>query len=426
MNKILIFFCCLTGFSSAQNIQQCKQRFDNYLNFKGSLNNLIKFEPGAIYILNTKGEKEIAIYENEINMLASFFENSSLKEQEKLIKLKGLKKYNKKQHDSIFIAIDDKRPALKSNGNTLKGYRIALDPGHFAVTLTDSKIEQKYLYFVKDSINHPTDSIKLFESSLTFNTASILKKMLEEQGAEVLVTRDKSNHTSLNCTYNYWLKTHKKRVLDSLKTAGYLPAAKYNKLVKSKDYAFFWDFFRDYDLANRANKINKFSPHASIVIHYNVDEKNDPWQKTTSKNYCMAFIGGAFTADNLEKTESKLNFLRLLLTDQLNRSQDFAEETVLNFNRFLNIPIAGKTDADYLNNNCVTTTSQGVFCRNLILCRKINSVLVYGESLYQDNEKEAEQLMRLDTELYGVTSNARLINVAKSYYEAVLRLLKNY
>ena len=53
-----------------------------------------------------------------------------------------------------------------------------------------------------------------------------------------------------------------------------------------------------------------------------------------------------------------------------------------------NIPIAQKNDADYLKDNCIKTPSNGVYCRNLVLCRTINSPLVYGECLYQDNINE--------------------------------------
>jgi N-acetylmuramoyl-L-alanine amidase len=426
LKHFLIFLYCFAGTTYAQTISQCKQRFDTYLNFKGLLNPLVKFEGDAIYLLNGNGEKEFAVYAHELGAVAAFFENSDLKQQEAFVKRKGIKKFTSRQRDSLFISVDEKFDLPKYPGTkTLQGCRIALDPGHFATTAADAQIEQKYLYFVKDSINHPLDTVKLFESHLTFKTAQILKNMLEEQGAEVLLTRNFANYTSFNCTYSYWLKTHKKRTLDSLKTSGQLSPGKHAKLLKSSDYLLFWDFFRDFDLANRANKMNRFHPHASVVIHYNVDEKNDPWKKATPKNYCMAFIAGAFTADNLDKTESRLHFLRLLLTDQLNRSEQLAGNTVKSFHTNLGIPVAAATDADYLSANCLFTGSDGVFSRNLILCRKISSVLVYGESLYQDNERECEELMRCDTDLYGVASNTRLINVAKSYYEALLQLLKN-
>ena len=31
----------------------------------------------------------------------------------------------------------------------------------------------------------------------------------------------------------------------------------------------------------------KISGRETIIIHYNVDEKNKPWNKPSSKNFCM-------------------------------------------------------------------------------------------------------------------------------------------
>jgi hypothetical protein len=87
--------------------------------------------------------------------------------------------------------------------------------------------------------------------------------------------------------------------------------------------------------------------------------------------------------------------------------------------------VARSTDADYLKNNCLSTSSPGVFCRNLALCRKINSPLVYGESLYQDNIRESALLMGTELDLNGLTTNARLQQVATSYYEGLLAFLKS-
>ncbi|MBA3663199.1 MAG: N-acetylmuramoyl-L-alanine amidase [Bacteroidetes bacterium] len=403
---------------------QCKERFVDYLNFKGSLNNVVKFEDKQIDIYNSKGTREFSIYSGEIAMLADFFQNTTYKQQEQLLKLKGTKKYSKRQRDSLWIYIDDRRKITKTKKSLpFEGYRVAIDPGHFATDLEDAAIEQKYLYFAKDSL-HPGDSIKIFESQLTFNTAELLKKMLEEQGVKVLLTRQQANFTSFDCTYNDWLLNHKSRVLDSLKNTDAMSAERYNKLMKDGDYRFFWDFFRDYDLSNRAKKVNQFIPHATVIIHYNVDEKNDPWKKTSDKDYTMAFIGGAFTRDNLERTETKLHFLRLLLTKQLNQSEKLASQTVYNFNKNLKVDIASPFDAEYLKDNCLLTGSKGVFARNLILCRIINSPLVYGEALYQDSYKECEALMKYDIEKYGIKTNERLLKTAVSYYQALILNLK--
>lgn len=425
MLRTLFVFCFFCHFAFAQTIQQCKYRFDTYLNFRGSLNNRVQFTNDAIYILDDKGKKEIAVYANEIELFAKFLVNNPFSKQEQLIKFKGVKKLTKSKCDSISDKITDKKKKNKyDNKLPLSGYRIAIDPGHTAVNLTEALIEQKFLYFRKDSINHPYDTIKIFESSLAFNTAQLLQKMLEEQGAKVLLSRYQENYNSFNCTYSQWLTIHKTRVLDSLYNNKILPKVKYTKFIKDNDHDLFWDFFRDYDLNNRAKVMNDFYPHVSVVIHYNVDEKNEPWKQATKKNFTMAFIGGAFTNDNLDKAENKVHFLRLLLTDELNQSEKLAALTVSNFNKNLNIPIASQFDASYLKDNCLLTNSPGVFSRNLNLCRTINSPLVYGESLYQDNETECEALMKTDITYKDLKTNDRLLNVAKSYYQAVFKFIK--
>jgi hypothetical protein len=412
-------------FSSGQTIKQCKERFDKYLNFKGSLNNIVKFEENVIHICNSKGNKEFSIYSHEIEMLGEFFEHTTYKQQEELLKLKGTKKYSRRQRDSVWIYVDDRKKISKGKKKfPLEGYRVAIDPGHFGTNLKDARIEQKYLYFVKDSVNSPLDTVKVFESELNFITAQLLKKMLEEQGAKVFLTRSRPDFTSFDCSYSDWLFIHKQRVLDSLKNKDAITNERYKQLVKAEPYFFFWEFFRDYDLANRAKKINNFNPHVSAIIHYNVDEKNDPWNKTTEKNFTMAFIGGAFTAGNLDRTETKLHFMRLLLTKQLNQSEKLAAQTVLNFNKNLKVEVASQFDAEYLKDNCLPTMSKGVFARNLLLCRIINSPLVYGEALYQDCGRECTELMKKDIEKYGIKTNDRLLKTALSYYQALMPFLK--
>lgn len=414
----------MSGLVASQNINACKERFDKYLNFRGSVSAYMRFEKDVMYLMGPGGKKELAIYEEEVPFLAALFENGTQKKQVELTTKKGLRRYSKKELDSLTTGSSAQTTLKKEKDQLpLKGYKIALDPGHFATSLGEAFVEKKYLYFLPEG-SGVKDSVKIFESQLTFNTASLVKAMLEAQGATVFLSRDRSNFTSFNCTYSDWMRLHKRRTLDSLVKIGSMSPAKRNSLLKGNDVAFFWNFFRDYDLANRAAKINAFQPQVTAIIHYNVDEKNVPWTKHTSKNFSMAFIPGAFTSDNMGRTEGKLSFLRLLLSDQLNRSAALAEQTVANFHKYLEIDIARTCDATYLRDNCISTNCAGVYCRNLALCRKINSPLVYGESLYQDNEKESLALMRSDVDLYGIKTNERLNKVAISYYEALVKFFE--
>ena len=423
MKHLLVLLCLAFKISFSQTIQQCKHRFDRYLNFNSSLNNFVKFEEDAIYLLNKTGSKEFAIYKHELSFISSFFENTSYLFQESFFLEKGIQKFSARKCDSLFINLKDKKNIISNNSLPLKGYRIAIDPGHFGTNLKDAKIEYKYVYFIKDTLNI-NDSVKIFESELNFNTAFILKKMLEEKGATVFLTRTQKNFTSFNCNYSDWINTNKLRVLDSLKNKNLISDEHYFKFKKSDEHDFFRDFFRDFELLHRSQIINEFKPHLSIIIHFNVDEKNQLWLKPSKNNYTMAFIGGGFVADNFDKIENKINFLRLLCTNQLSKSETISGLTVINFHKNLNIPIANKNSATYLNDKCLTTNLPGVFSRNLLLCRTVNSPLVYGESLYQDNEFEITELMKNDKEIFGIKTNSRVFLVAKSYFDAISAYFK--
>ena len=109
-------------------------------------------------------------------------------------------------------------------------------------------------------------------------------------------------------------------MLNSIESA--IADIKKGKLIFTDQEVSETKFFRDFDLNNRAKIMNDFFPHASLIIHYNVDEKNNPWKQTTKKNYTMAFIGGAFTRDNLTNYENKIHSLHFI--DFFNFNKDIS------------------------------------------------------------------------------------------------------
>lgn len=419
----IVLFIVQTGM--AQTIADCQTRFTKYLNLNGALNDNIKFESNAFYILNDKKEKEFAVYSNEIKVLADFFENSSVTEQLKLYKLKGLNKLSKKQLDSLVMTMNDDSKLPKAHpSKPLQDIRIAIDPGHFSSNYEDSKVEGKYVKLVNEK-SRKKDTITLVEGQLTFLTAQVLKNMLEEQGAKVILSRNKENTTAFNQTYADWYNKRRNKVLDSLKQKKELDDDKYKILKQFPKEKLFWAFFRDYELMERAKKINGFYPHVSVIIHYNVDDKNSPWTTTSHRNNSMCFISGAFGTKDLTKPSNKLHFLRLLLGKQVQQSETIGRLTMNSFEKNLKIDRAKQADADYLMKHTLSTNCQGLFCRNLILTRCINSPLVYGESLYQDNTKESYMLSTSNYNDYGVKTSERVYLVAKSYYEAILNYFKD-
>ena len=425
--KCICLFCLLAIQVNAQqkiNKQIIENRLNQYLDFNGTLSKLIKVSSSDIKIFTTendvkKNNPSLLLAFDEIEFFNLLIEKLPLDSVAILLKNKKNNLWTEKERDYFF----SKYSSLKKEKNTskkLEGIKIAIDPGHIAGNHTMALIEGKNLKFYKK--NYPQlkkDSILIAEGILTFATAQILKAQLENDGAEVFLTRSE-NLTAFGLTYDEWLIKKKNKFLDSLFASGKISLSKKEALKKKNKKEFFYDFFRDIDLVKRAELINKFKPDASLIIHYNVDEKNHNWEKPTTKNFCMAFIPGAFDAKILQTDIARTNLIRLLLSNHLSLSEKLSSLTVNEFHKKLTIPIATKKDADYLLNNCKYASKEGVYCRNLALCRLIQSPLVYGECLYQDNLNEYEILSKTDKIYFGIKTNDRVKQVADAYYEAIL------
>jgi N-acetylmuramoyl-L-alanine amidase len=315
------------------------------------------------------------------------------------------------------------RPPLKP----LAGMKIALDPGHVANDTALGHIEQKFI-----SMNVPAQSfdtrdsvpVAFAEGQLTWQTAAILAEKLRNAGAEVILTRPGAGITAFGKTFEQWKEDDYLRTLDSL----LIVDPRNQNLLDLKsgkmktDRSIFRFVFRDAELRKRSEIINAFDPDLTVVIHYNVDEANAPWSHPSTKNYCMLFVPGSFEAGELNTPEERYDFLRLLLTDDLEQSIEASNLVGIQFKKILDVPLASESDASYLSTSCKAVYRQGVFARNLSMTRLIQSPVVYGETLYQDNRYEAKKLSdrSLTDSLTQLKTSKRVMEVADAYYEGIL------
>lgn len=396
-----------------QTYEEVKGRYDRYLNYKGSLDKWVDVSPDKITFYKYAGGKkqvEFVLPKSDwcwFLQATRSFGDSALKLYPDYAAVKPKVKYAEKECGRA------QKP--------LKEARIMIDPGHMAGDMRMARIEQKYLHLTKQ--NDPAlkqDSVDIAEGLLTFQTATILKNMLEEQGATVALTR-KNNSTSFGISYEEWYKTRRKKTLDSLLKIKKISPQKY-KSLKNMNYArFFLEFFKDHELLQRSRVINAYRPDLTVIIHYNVDEKNIPWVKPSDKDFCMAFIPGCLTGDNLSSIAGKVNFLRLLLSDDVNESEEVSAFLVAELSKQLGIPAAKSGDASYLSEHCLSTSSPGVYSRNLALCRMVQGPLVYGECLYQDCTRECYELLKNTENKFGVQTSNRVLLAAQSFYAAVVK-----
>lgn len=332
--------------------------------------------------------------------------------------------------DKVKLIRDEANQSIATR-KLLSGYKIALDPGHLAGDLETAKMEKKWVEMKPNVMRGIKEPIQLIEGELTLTTAKILKKKLEAQGATVMLTRDQPNVSSFGVDFKKWKDSLFVRQLDSAYARGDVSFEEKNFLsTKANETEIFRRFFIMEDIYERARKINAFCPDLTLIIHYNVDETNQNWNRPTKKNFNMAFVGGGFAGDELDKPEARIDFLRLLLTDDLEHSIEFSEFMVKSLVEKTGVPAALDSCAIYLKGNCLNTGAEGVFCRNLALTRKVKGTICYGESLYQDNISECKALSKKDASAplsvtNGVQTSQRVEEVAEAYYQGIMNYVKS-
>ncbi len=423
MRLLLLTFLFFTNFCIAQDTtNQSKMKYyiekvEKYLDREKALSSFYSISKEGIKMyaspkdkLNNK--KEFLIRWNEIQIFNEF----------------EFYECNRTRFDTYKLGVVSSGPGLceryfkpKDTTKQLSDYKIAIDAGHTAGDITMGEIEKKDVKFKRDTTNGLNDSISFAEGMLTFATAKLLKEKLEAEGAQVFMTRTFNGGTAFGVTFDDWLKTSYKNAVDSLFKIGEINADKKewflnNKCTKRDKFRL---IFKDIELQKRGEIINNYYPDFTIIIHYNVDETNTGWTKPSNKDFDMTFVGGAFMKNDLSTIDKRFEFLRLLISDDLEKSITLSSAVVTSFEKTLLVKTATINDAKYLRQSCFATNEKGVYCRNLQLTRFVHSALVYGETLYQDNINECK-LLNKETDK---TKNERVQQVAEAYYQGILNYI---
>jgi len=311
--------------------------------------------------------------------------------------------------------------ALETTGQQqgLEGVRIALDPGHFAGNIRQARQEERIMD-MNGSEYGVKKRIRFYEADLAYSTALILKKQLEDVGAEVLISR-LQGRPALGLKFRKWYRKEFRTFLVNDLACGEMDLETYNwwKNEATKKQVF-RSYFKRKDFEARAKKINAWKPDITFIIHYNAE----PSEKLQAheRNYCMAFVGGGFSTGELNSPEDRIEFLRLLLSDELEHSIELSSFWVEAHQDILKVPaVSEPNDLFYLRKYSVYTGEPGVYSRNLALTRTIHGTICYGESLLQENIFEAPQLAKKDYRDGKIKTSKRVMEVAQAYYRATLK-----
>lgn len=404
--------------------------------FKSNLKILLK-DPGlkkyyriknkTLYVYSTPNKKtkpEFILHKKETKTFLSLFHNFTDEEILSIYKNKGKEDFSKYIQQRIKL---NKKHSfhIQAGKMPLKGLRVAIDPGHTACSWEMARKESRFIW-----THDKKKEMKFYEADLTYQTARIVQYYLEKQGAQVFISRKDPKSTVFNKTYEEWLKDDLKPTVDHEVKLGRLKKEEADKILSGNDKALTLDFFlKEAELRKRAELINNFQPHITLIIHYNVGGRpNYPFKRTsphmtylTKDNYSLVFIPGAFQKEELEDERDRLEFLRLALGRHIEKSIEFSAIIEKHFIKDLKIPpIDRKTKVPYVVNSGIYAGKPGVYARNLKLTRLIHSPLCYTEVLLQNNYKEANALHKNNLKYAGVKTSKRVKQIAYSLYKGIL------
>lgn len=363
---------------------------------------------------------EFILYWREMSHFNELLKEKSNEEIIEILKRKGQRYF----HGIKSTHVDPAKYPISEFG----GLKVAIDPGHVASNMGEAILERRYVRVEGKHLNQKKD-IEFFEANLAYTTSLRLKEMLEDKGAQVMLTH-KYGKSAMGINYYEWLETdYKKDIIEGYKSEWY-NREKFNHLMSgdAPDFVMFYDVFRNKDFVARAKAINKFRPHLTVVIHYNASEGGqrygDKYLPPVTENYSMVFVPGSFLGfevDGADEIDQRFELLRLLVSYDLEESNVFASNVIKELDQQLKVDALPPDNGfEFAEKYAIKSDlADGVYHRNFYLTRVVKGPIAYTEALYQDNFDEIKLLGKKDYTIEGIRTSSRVKDVAQVYFSAI-------
>jgi N-acetylmuramoyl-L-alanine amidase len=363
---------------------------------------------------------ECKIYYAELETFVRLWDVYSTEEMLRIYQSKGVDVFDPAVVDRLKETRLEEQP---NPGKSLSGMRIAIDPVHLGGGYPMAALEGKLLKLLRG----PRDTLFVDEGALNLAVARILEAKLKKKGAQVHLTRRNPGGSALGKGFFLWLREDFKKDVARDRYAKAISEETARYLLEKADAPYIFNqYFKPKDQRARIAGINRFRPHATVMVQLNVHEPN--WKRRDAKgamplgseNYSMAFVPGGFGAGELSTPLDRLEFLRLLASTHLDESVKLSRQALTAFRYKLNVlPVADESGLAYLR-DFTNEVEPGIYARNLAMTRLIHGPLCYGEPLCLDSKQEAEALLKAEVKVGSdIVTSLRIEQIADAYLAAL-------
>ncbi len=248
--------------------------------------------------------------------------------------------------------------------NSLRGLRIALDPGHLGGEW--ARMEERWFQIGN---NKP-----VIEGDKVLYVAKLLKKELEKHGASVSLTRSGSKPAT-------HLRPEKLRsaAVKSLRDQGRAvnPAS-----IKSESERL---FYRTAEIRARAEKVNNhLKPDLVLALHFNAEPWGNPARPTlTEVNHLHLLVSGCYSARELSFEDQRYDLMVKLLNRSFDKEVSVSRAVAQSMARATGLPPYTYTSDTAIN----VGGSPYIWARNLLANRLFECPVVYLEPYVMNNRE---------------------------------------
>jgi hypothetical protein len=252
---------------------------------------------------------------------------------------------------------------------SLRGLRIALDPGHLGGQW--AKMEERWMQV--------GDNKPIIEGDMVLDVARMLKKELERRGAKVSLIRDSDRPTT-----NLRPEKLKGPAIRSLRDNGRAvnPAS-----LKSETERL---FYRTAEIRARAKKVNtQLKPDLVLALHFNAESWGNPVRPTlTNLNHLHLLVSGCYSARELAFDDQRYELMLKLLNRSYDKELSVSRAVAQSMARATRLPPYIYTSDSAIN----VGGSPYIWARNLLANRLFECPVIYLEPYVMNNQEVVDRV----------------------------------